>query len=308
MKDSELYASIDSVALQGLTIDGKLCAVPLDTQYYAARVNTKMLNDLGVDLDLRTATWGQVFDLVPLIEEKIQDGVLFRTFATDRIISRMVTSNIPNLVDIKNKTVDLRQPWFLELIEKTKRAWKSPAFCQEGNYAFSAMDNALLYIDIMTEQCWPQDLVAQHGIAAEKTGYSLGVIPLFAGEQNTNRTAANSRLLFVNRRSMQQEQAWEFISLLLSEEMQTQFSLQKMPVNLNARNKRIDEGISNMQTRDLDAPWQFGYTDETIATWRDDMENVFDSVDAFYGMGEIQRDLWVPLVDYLNDKYLDSHK
>ena len=78
-------------------------------------------------MDWQNASWGDVLDLLTQLEGT--DCYLFEAMGDmQRAFTRMLISNMPDLIDRRTKEVDLRQDWFIELIEKWKKAEAHPKF------------------------------------------------------------------------------------------------------------------------------------------------------------------------------------
>lgn len=283
------YSKLDSIALRSITIDGAIRGLPIAATYFYADVNTALSAELGIDLDWSRATWGDVLALT----EKLNgtDYYLFAANGSDRIFVRMLISNMPDLIDLQNKKVDLRQPWFLELLEQWKRAVQSPNFVGAADPMGRIVPQALICIDGMTDDRGELDTMADYVLYNETPDQAKRTYPLFSGEKHQNRTASSSDLYSITSWSKNKDAAWRFLSFLVRKDMQSAQTMFNRPLHVDARRAQQEDGFTRFML------------DKVLGTqYIDDMNAVYRSVDTMYDMHALKEDLYKPLLDYMNGK------
>lgn len=282
------FSELDPAMLQGVTIDGKTCGLPLSGIYFYTEVNTALCKKLGIDLDWNNATWGDVIQLAEQLEGT--DYYVFATDTPDRVFVRMLISNMPDLIDLEHKKLDLRQPWFLELLEQWKQAMQTSHLYGERRPIprSSLAEQSLLSIDERTGG-WQRDYVWTYKQINLEFG-GARYAPLFSGEKHANRTAYSEDLYSIMQNSKNKEAAWQFLSFLMRRDVQQLHVLYNVKLNADVRNAEIEQAIS------AEAP-----EDQPMAKrYAEDIKNVYQSVDTFYDMNELKENLYPPLIKYLN--------
>lgn len=283
------YSSLDSAALHSITIDGAIKGLPVAATYFYADVNTALCAELGIDLDWSRATWGDVLALT----EKLNgtDYYLFAANGTDRIFVRMLISNMPDLIDMKSKKVDLRQPWFLELLEQWKLAVQSPSFLGDADSMGRIVPQALICINGMTDARREIDTMADYVLYNETPDQAKRTYPLFSGEKHQNRTASSSDLYSITAWSKNKDAAWRFLSFLVRKDMQSAQTMCNRPIHIDGRRTQQEDGFSRLNL------------DKALGTqYIEDINAVYRSVDTMYDMHALKEDLYKPLLDYMNGK------
>lgn len=291
IEQSELYEELDPVLLNAITIDEQIKGLPLAADYYYAMIDEGLCRELDIDLDWNNATWSDILGLLDKLEGT--DYYLFDVMGnTERAFVRMLISNMPDVIDRKNKQYDLRQQWFLDLIQQWKAAEEHPNFAKK-NQLMGLSGKALVSIDGRTAQRLDKD---QWGAASrfyQKTGRELTVVPLFSGEKATNRTATGAEFYSVYNGSQQKEMAWELLNTGNRKELQTTFLIYGGPLNRNARQQRLDE-IVNTKKQSPDPVYS-----QRAENFYAQLNTVYASVDTLYDMFKIKENLYKTLWAYV---------
>ena len=291
----KIYPQLDQKLLNGLTMDGKLYGLPLAGCYCYAEINLDLCEQLNIQLDWSQATWSDVLALVPQLEDT--DYTLFVTYGKDleRLLSRICISNMPDLIDRKNKTIDLNQPSFVELMEQLRRAAQSPHFIRFGADKMGLTQDALICMDWRTEGLMEDSLYWSNLDFQQQTGMKLARVPLFRGEKHSNYTNFCDDLYLISARSDNQEAAWELLRRAAEEDLQSQGSvLRNRPLNLQARQKRArqteEELFQDPEMKDCNR--------QTAA----EMEQIYAATDYCYDMFLLKEDLWRALLPAVEGK------
>ncbi len=221
--------------------------------------------------------------MVPVLEEKAPDTVLFQDVSRQRLLIRILISNMPDLISPETGEVNLQQDWFIHLLEKLKEVWDSPCFFQDG---FGTQEkNVILHTNLRTLNQAPKDSAAKYQNDGEAIGGEISYLPLFCGEKGSNRTATSAQFLLIPRSSGKQEEAWDFLSWLLSEECQASRINFNYPMEKEAREQVLEQAAG---------------TEETGQRWKNDMEQVMEEVDWVFDMYKLKEDLFPPIESWLN--------
>lgn len=282
LEESGLDEKLAPAALEGSRVGEEQFFIPLTGAYYCAQLNTALVNQLGLEIGTET-TWGQLLDMVPVLEEKAPDTVLFQDVSRQRLLIRILISNMPDLISPETGEVNLQQDWFIHLLEKLKEVWDSPCFFQDG---FGTQEkNVILHTNLRTLNQAPKDSAAKYQNDGEAIGGEISYLPLFCGEKGSNRTATSAQFLLIPRSSGKQEEAWDFLSWLLSEECQASRVNFNYPMEKEAREQVLEQAAG---------------TEETGQRWKNDMEQVMEEVDWVFDMYKLKEDLFPPIESWLN--------
>ena len=295
IKNDKNYDDLNKAALEGITIDNAIRGLPVSLIYLFFEVNTALLDKMNVELDYENLKWSDVLDLLSIIEKKAPDSYLFITYNDDDfesyILEPMLGANMPDLIDLENKKVDLNKEWFINLLEQLKKALSSKNFAQK-NASYSVIDeihdalfNYRANIDVVRK-----DLFGRYYMYNQKDKRSK-YIPLFKGEKSNNIVAKSINMYSINNRSENKENAWKFLSFLLEEELQ---SLKKIPgtaLNLEAE-KKVSEKIEKVENR---------YEKGINGIW-EMMEPIYKNIDYMYDLNYFKNDIKAPILEYLQDK------
>ncbi len=293
VEEDDIQKELDPTALAGMYVDGQMKALPVAVHYYYAEVNTDLAEKLQIEIDWQTASWSEIITLHEQL--KGTEYALFSTYSKERLLSRVLISNMPDLIDYKAGEMDLKQPWFTDLLLQIKKLWNSPNFIKVVPYSYlpTTDQNVLINIDGKTEGKNEGDVMAGYVQRQINGGTNIQIIPLFCGEKRANRTAGSQHLYSITTWSENKAQAWDFLRFLVEQKMQKRSVLRDRPLNLEARTDRIelkaaDQGLAGKEAK------------KHIRHHVEEMQSVYENVDMLFDMGEIKESLWLTLCDYMD--------
>lgn len=304
LEQSESYAQLDPVELNAITIDGQIKGLPLTAGTFFMHMDSEICRELGIDVDWANLTWSGMLDLLPYFEGT--DYHLLDVYGdTERVFTRMIISNMPDLVDRKKGTVDLHQQWFIDLLNQWKAAEKNPHFAQGNQYAL-LFGKGLLSLDGKTawEDQTEQDEAYDVTWNYETIGRESMAFPMPRGEKNPNHTGHCSYLYSIYNGSKNKEMAWNLLDIGLRQQMQENPALPIGALNLEARGRRMTAA-----RRHFESPENNGRYDR----FYDAIDVIYQQIDTLYDMNKIKETLYKTMWNYVRsgpdtpiDDYLDQ--
>lgn len=297
IEKDESYKDLNKDVLNALKINNAIRGVPITYAFYQYELNENLEKELGLNIDFNNISWSEVLDIVKIIEEKAPDRHLFTQSMEgkgpwDIFEEYLLIANMPDLINLETKEVDLSQQWFKDLLIKFKECSKSNNFVL-GDAEFSLTDRlqgSLLALTSNKGNYYGDRLI--HFNEYNKINRSR-MIPNFKGEKNDNRVGYSMSMYSINNRSERKENAWEFLSFLLEED--TQFIASKdrtgIPINKKGVHRMIEDAVvmHRLSGSNID-----GYNNAMI-------ENSH-KIDYLYNMGYLRRDISEPVGLYMEDK------
>ena len=228
ISQSQYYSMLKPSLLQAITIDGSIRSLPVGTAQNAMWYNNSLKPDLQVDDSI---TWNEILQ----IGLDHPDTPLFgiRSIENYGLLNRIFEANIYDLTDFEAKTVNLHEPWFVELMEKLKAVY------DQGNLTVSIRENDSsrnYFFEPITLNA--QGLHSDYHLQYLEAEGNITLMSVPQGEKNSNRFAYASRMYSISSNSKQQDVAWDFLEFLLSYGAQTLTSLDAIPVNRDAEQRR----------------------------------------------------------------------
>lgn len=286
------YKDLNKEVLNALKINNTIRGLPINYMFYQYELNEDLEKQLGLNIDFENISWSEILDIVKIIEEKTSDGHLFTDFTQEQSKWRhfgehILIANMPDLINLETKEVDLNQEWFSDLLIKFKEYSKSERFLssnEEGN-----LQGALLRPTLYRDGYLGDKLVRFDEY--NKTNKSR-MISNFTGEKNDNRIGYSTRMYSINNRSERTENAWKFLSFLLEEDIQ--FIASKDRTGIPLSKKGVDRMIS-------DAVSSQGLKGENIDKYNNAMIESSHKIDYLYNMGYLMNDLLDPIELYMED-------
>ena len=220
MKPEELNAGV----LEGVKVNGLQAALPIHYNLDMTVGNEKLLSDAGILVDDRTWTWQE---LLQSGEQAIasQPGAARAILAgvtPEDLLARIVQSEFDRYVDASAKTANFANDSFVALLQEIKRL--SDAGLIDGNPEM-AMQDMDVFKSMQLKR--PMELFMFPKVAYRGTGK---VYWAPGGGESQGVTYDSELMLAMNRNSKVQEEAWSFLSFLLSEQMQSQPSMDGYPI------------------------------------------------------------------------------
>lgn len=275
----ESYHEQNSAVLKGLTLNGHLKGLPIGAAYYRLIYNKALGESLGLNPEINPMKWSEILKLALQLEKQ---GAGLSVFSTqengfDTYFTLMLQANMPDLIDIENKKVDLKQGWFLDLLTDFKAASMLSTFMTYRPYDGGNLtgDNALFYFNNLRGNF--------SGEAMDNTVATSEVVhlPIFSGEKSRSTIAFPVVMYSISNSSKQKEGAWDFLSFLMKSDIQCLTGLNAHPVNLKAEEKlRAHYGITGQRAQEHD--------------------QIIRQVDFMYDMSYYKEDIMVPVTAYFN--------
>ena len=198
--------------------DGKIRAIPLGVRPVYLLYNQRLAARLGISLDPSEITWSDLLDLALAWSDSGEQIALFAsdgTASVETILSHIILANLDEF-ELEDGTVNFEQPWFEDLLSKLNELQgSSQLFITPGVqqwWAEGFMENSLLFMmnganyeDTFTRLAWMQ----------EREGEEYCVIPLPRGEFSDARQSYGF-CWGIPASSEHQEEAWEFLSFIIS--------------------------------------------------------------------------------------------
>ncbi|MBU5427548.1 ABC transporter substrate-binding protein [Tissierella pigra] len=293
IENDKNYEDLNKDVLNAIKINNTIRALPINYIFYQYELNEDLEKQLGLDIDFNNMSWSQVLDIVKIIEEKAPDTHLFtknmegrspwEVFGNDLLIA-----NMPDLINLETKEVDLNQRWFKDLLIKFKECSESKNLVHT-DWEYNLLDNlhgSLLALTVNRDHYYGDMLV--HFDEYNKTNKSR-MIPNFTGERNDNRIGYSMRMYSINNRSDKKENAWKFLSFLLEEDIQFIASRDRtgMPINKKGVYRMIEDATYYLSGSSVDR-----YNKATIQNSH--------RIDYLYNMGYLRFDISNPISFYMN--------
>ncbi len=295
IEEDKNYESLNKNALEGIRMDGTIRGLPVSMVYYLYEINTTLANSIGLELDYNDFAWNDVLDLIPVLEEKAPDNYLFIDMGEGYPLLDILIANMPQLIDLEKKEVNLRQQWFIEMLEDYKTAYESNNFLQ-NNHQFDMIDmlHESLFCFRGTDALDYRDMIyrfMEYNLNEERESL---YIPVFTGELSNNRVAYSNNMYSINSKSQNKEKAWKFLSFLLEDEIQMIRSLPGKPINTRADRELLENAARELKNT---------YGDETYK-FVDMMTNISEKIDYLYDMDYFKLDIYTPIQRYVEGEWI----
>ena len=292
---------INANIIDAIIIDGALRGIPVALNNSYCVVNEDFFEQADVNED-DMLTWSEVLEQAILWEEEgTEDKYLLGQSPFD--MTGMLASNIYDLVDLDKKTIDIRQDWFLDLIQKWKAVGETSHACLDTS--FDPEEEHIFEVGLdqgavlsFTSQAGRRN----HGSLAKdalsfyedeaKAGVRFKMIKGIAGEKNRNFTDFSKLFFSVNASSEKKEMALDFLEILLSKEVQGRLGYEFMPVNREACEARLEAAKKSGVPID----------DQKLQEFYDTMQENLDQVDWLYSYSYYLNDLMTELERYVQDE------
>ncbi|SCG82588.1 hypothetical protein DW1_0981 [Proteiniborus sp. DW1] len=292
------YQYLNKSVLNGIKINNSIQALPITYIFYQYELNEELEKELGLNIDFNNISWSEILDLVKVIEEKAPDRHLFthpieEKTPWDILGYYLIIVNMPDLVNLETKEIDLNQQWFKDLLIKFKEYSKSKNFLLivEPDLVDRLQGSLLTRVDIGYR--FYSDVLANFVRYNEK--YKSRMIPSFTGEKNENRIGHSKRMFSINNRSERKENAWKFLSFLLTEDIQFLVSEERSGTPISQK------GVERMIEYDAWMHDRSGDEDNVDKFNKSTIENS-QKINYLYDMGYIRQDLIDAIKLYMDDE------
>lgn len=292
--------------LNGIELEGAVRAVALTEYFPYLEVDVSLLRKLGIEIDYANMSWSEFLRLTQVLEEKAPDVALlawWKGYETPEdiglFLQRMLVINSFDLFNPDQKTVDLHQPWFIELLELWKRTSQSPNFMtavsdelwRQGDIT---QGRALFYMEASGDDMryhYDRDKLYLYAIHSNNGEHAYVSLP--RGEQNSNRIAYSDEVYGISARSNAQQTAWNFLAFAARADNQGLKTARAIPLNTQARRARFDVAFNE---------WSRLAQLDTVQRGARDILAICDKVDYLYDSGDYKHDLYQSVMRYLNDE------
>lgn len=280
------YPDLNKNVLNGIKINNAIRALPISYSFYQYELNEELENELGINIDFNKLSWLELLDLLKIIEEKAPDRHLFtypmgaRT-AWEVFGYNIIITNMPDLINLETKEMDLHQQWFKDLLIKFKEYSSSENLVfnyEQPNFIDRLQGSLLTYVP--TRDRFYADLLSNFD--EYNKNHKSRIIPSFTGERNNNRIGYSMRMYSINNRSERKKNAWKFLSLLLEEDMQ--FITSRERVGTPISQKGVDKMIE-------DAVFMHALSGSNIDRYNKSTIDNSQKIDYLYDMGYMRHDL-----------------
>lgn len=226
---SQYYNKLNQNTLKAITLDGAIRGLPVGTVYNVMRYTNILDPGLKVDNDI---TWSKVLQ----IGLDHPEMPLFGMVTMDRelnVLTQLFEANIYDLINFEEKTANLHEPWFIELMEKLRTVDQQGNLVVEIPLDSNVMpnyDNLNFFFELLNTE----SQYASYSTVYKDTNGGVTVMPIPRGEKSSNRFAYAFRMYSISSNSRQQDVAWDLLESLLSYEAQTLYTLDSTPINIEA--------------------------------------------------------------------------
>lgn len=292
------YKNLNKNVLDGIKIDDAIRGLPISYMFYQYELNEDLERELGLNIDFNEISWSELLDLVKIIEEKAPDRHLFTINPMEggspweSFGFYLVVANMPDLVNLETKEIDLEQEWFKELLIKFKEVSESKSFMfADTEFNFIDRLKGSLLTNIPIRDRYYGDLLAEFNKYNEYN--KSRIISNFKGEKNNNRIGYSMRMYSINNRSSRKENAWKFLSFLLEEDIGFIASRERNGIPINK--KSVDKMIE-------DAMWMHNLSGKSIDKYNNLTKENAKKIDYLYDMSYMRADLVNAIKFYMDEE------
>lgn len=283
IKSDENYPKLNLNFLGAISLNNELKGLPLGIKVPKLAYNKELGAALGLDINHAKLTWSEVLTLAQKLAKEHPEVYIFdNSLSLETLLSYILISNQPDIIDTNSKNVDIKQPWFLEIISELKIASKTGTFIKppstDATWHWSSAVSADCLFGSASESLYLADEFYKYS----KSDFEVEITPWFFGEQNRNSVGYPFIMYSISNNSSNKSDAWDFLSFLLDENIQTQGNLYSIPLNNEAL-------FTHYKYSQLNAELQEQFSESIV-------------VDYLYDYGMFKPDMQVPLTDYIDDK------
>lgn len=249
LKADPIYENLNQSVLEGMRINNSIRALPVAYQFYQYEFNRELGQTLGIETT-SDVKWSEALSWIEKLDGSAKwmndnggkESVLRNT------LESILVMNMPDLVDLESKTVNLNQDWFKALIKQYKSIYNSEQLVVENpeHDLVDRLQGALLRLWTSSSRLGDGFM---HFSAYNELHHST-LIPCIRGEISPNRIAYSKYMYSINERSEHKESAWQFLKFLADEEMQQKIAFEGAPINNQALNRLFDKVFSNHRKTD----------------------------------------------------------
>jgi len=235
-KTDELNAGV----LEGVKVNGRQAALPI---YYNLNLivgNAKLLNDAGLSVDDRTWTWQELLQAGEraLASRPGAAQVVLAGTSPEEVLARIVQSEFGQYADAAAKTANFTNDSFISLLQELKRL-------SDAGLIDADVETAMQDLDVFKslQMKRPMELFMMPKIAYQGSGE---VYWAPGGGESQGISYNSGLMLAMNSNSKVPEEAWKFLSFLLSDSVQSHPSVEGFPVRKAALKEMLNRVVDMM--------------------------------------------------------------
>lgn len=240
-RPDEFYTNI----FDAMKVDGKLYAMPASIKINALAVNKKAISDRGIIFDDKIWTWDDFGAIRKNMLLQGDDGYIIPPVSG----SVLLTGSYYRFVRTAQKEASFSSGEFAKMLELARELG------MDGErYSNDGVDGLFETAPRGTVLFSPQVISDVMMLSTTKTlfGSEIELCNLPRYESETYGGSFTSDIIFaINNNSGNREKAWEFIKILLSEEIQSMDELKGFPVRKQALTEVIDRNNALLRNQEM---------------------------------------------------------
>ena len=250
--------------LDGIRVNGTIRALPVGMEPRGFIYDVEWGESLGVDFDPHQLTASTLIEIAAAMQRQ-GDTRSPVGYSYEYFFNEVILANLYDLIDPETYTFDLRQPWFLDLMEAFKEVY-IPAV--EGKRQSEYLFDLQMQID---GEYYGLEYTLRQGPRAVR------IIPDMKSELSGFRATRSQYLYAIPSASDHQEEAWAFLAFLASQAGQYSFT---------------GTSLSNIEAEEAALAYLAPET-------RADVVAITGSVTHLHSIYHAEFDIIVPLREYL---------
>lgn len=312
LKSDKNYSNLYTNIVEGMTFGAQIKAVPINTTYRYYHVNHALAQSLGISDNYNALKWRDILELLDTLSQQLPDYYMFSMYQGysdnpyEVLLIDLLSANLPDLIDIENKTVNLKAKWFTDLLKQFKSATQKPNFIgyHRVDQLFNSRGeinnrqaNGLFRLGDLTEASMGDCLYRY--VEHNKRYGDNRAIPIFSGELAGHRTTINRNSYAINAATDNLQNAQRFILFMLQTDVMTSGGMQAAPINKIACQAMYQNAF---EKRGYGKDGEKGSDGSLAQRYVDEHENIKLQIEHGYYMGWLMNDVMNPIIDYCNDK------
>ncbi len=231
-----------------------LYIMPMNFSFTLFGANKNILEKEGLKIDSTKWTWKEFLSIAQKItKDKDGDGKLdqyaFSKMSAEEVFSYIFANEYTNFIDLENKTAKFDSPEFIELLNFSKDVSKKNIFnpTVDTQKLWSMTDPGT--IGFMTHYLGSYNSLTMSQALVNGEVEFLDM-PTYSGKSNPKSFNLGTTFS-INNNSKMKTEAWEFIKMLLSDEIQSSTLMYNFAVNLNALKEQGKLQLSQIYMSDM---------------------------------------------------------
>ncbi len=227
--------------LDAFKYKGNLFAMPVNFGFSPFAANKTILDKEGIKVDDTKWTWGDFLEIAQKITKDTNGDGKPDQYALDKtspeeIFGLLLQAEEGNYIDLDNRTCKFDSKEFIDLLKFAKE------FTDKG-VTSPKLDIAELYkmLDPGTIG-FMRSYFGNYQSVIQTQSLMNGEVVFFNAPSYSDKRASNTfysgRTYAINNNSKLKKEAWEFIKLLLSDEIQSREDMYQFPINISALDKK----------------------------------------------------------------------